>query len=490
VPASPSATPSVADQSAQAPTPEPTAHSSPTAVPTAVDTIIPEAGTQTLPAGGDSLSANDRIEITGRIRAYFDARYRSFQTLELQSLDGFTVQTPESESFLKMEKAKLMAQLGGAKACRLAYSGYEYTLDYKDISVDEASHRVTVSLAEGHDVVYQISDEMRPENPIVSKMRNLAHTIVLERLGGTWKIVSDTYQDELWRTIRKSGWSAEQLMSFVYADDCYGTNPARPFTVPTPGNTIVPQFEGYYMGTVVIAGYYTLLEKELYADAYALLSASQQSQYGLPQYAEMQRDAGRVADIVTVQPVRAKAVEEHSPLLSQDTANAITFYVEVRLSTPGTSVNSRIQAQYLGVTKEGGLWKIGASSTGLDAANPTLAAPPTIDPALVSDVSYYDSLVRISEYYTLFSHGFYKDAYDLNSSLVEHPPTYENLVTSTRLLQIKERRIVAIYPLLEATQKVTIDPTPDPMRRRDFLAQLDTEGVNGMAESVTIGGHT
>ncbi len=272
------------------------------------------------------------------------------------------------------------------------------------------------------------------------------------------------------------------------------TASATPIAVSTPVNTMVPEFEGYYMGTVVIAGYYTLLEKAQYADAYELLSASQRSRYSWPQYQQLQRKSGQVIQIITVQPVRAKQVEAHSPVTSQDTANEITFYVKVRVIAPvnaaGTAFDSRIQTEYLLLTKEVDHWKIGASSTSLEAANPTITVPEAIDPAFVSEVSYYDSLVAISRYYAYFNHGFYREAYDLRSSSSPHLGAYEDWVAGFKLAQIKENSVAAIYPQLENTYIFQIRPTPDPMNRRKFYAQIYAEGAQGWAGSVPNGVHT
>lgn len=43
-------------------------------------------------------------------------------------------------------------------------------------------------------------------------MRNLVHTIVLRRVQGEWKIVSDYYEDYLWRLIRVTGLSTDELL--------------------------------------------------------------------------------------------------------------------------------------------------------------------------------------------------------------------------------------------------------------------------------------
>jgi hypothetical protein len=263
---------------------------------------------------------------------------------------------------------------------------------------------------------------------------------------------------------------------------------------PTAVHTIVPEFEGYYMGTVVIASYYTLLQKQLYEAAYALLSSSEQSRYSLAEYEALQRKADKVAEIITVQPVRARQVEQHLPVTSQDTANEIAFYVKAQLaargSGPATPPSPGIETEYLTLRKEGDLWKIGASLPGFETPYPTQVAPAPIDPAFVYDLSYYDSLVAISQYYTLFNHGFYEDAYGLRSSFDDHLGSLDEWIALLKLAQIEENSVVEIYPLLESARQFQIRPTPEPMSRRMFYAQIYAEGANGMAGSVANGVHT
>ncbi len=175
--------PSPTSQPTRAASPEPTALASPTPVP----------GTGTLADPAGRLSLQDQTEIRQLISAYFEARYQSFHRLELQNLDGFKAHTPESEAFFTQEEAKLRRMMSTGKANRLGYVRYAYTLDYTAVSVNVASQRATVTLVEGCDVVYQISQDLRPDDPIVSLLRGRKHTIVLEKMDGLWKIVSDTY---------------------------------------------------------------------------------------------------------------------------------------------------------------------------------------------------------------------------------------------------------------------------------------------------------
>ncbi|MCZ7550976.1 MAG: amidase domain-containing protein [Anaerolineales bacterium] len=59
---------------------------------------------------------------------------------------------------------------------------------------------------------FEISREVSKTKPIISKMRNLQHSLILRKDNGTWKIVSDNYEDYLWRMMKFTGLSKEDLI--------------------------------------------------------------------------------------------------------------------------------------------------------------------------------------------------------------------------------------------------------------------------------------
>lgn len=69
-----------------------------------------------------------------------------------------------------------------------------------------------MSLVEGHDVIFEISEQINKGDPIVSSMRNLQHTVYLHQENGMWKIITDDYEDYLWRLLRTTGLSKEELL--------------------------------------------------------------------------------------------------------------------------------------------------------------------------------------------------------------------------------------------------------------------------------------
>jgi hypothetical protein len=98
----------------------------------------------------------------------------------------------------------LNIEIQHAKLNKLGYAEYKYFLDFTEILVDASSQTATVSLLEGHDVVFEISKEISQSQPVVSTMRNLKHTIALRKVQGQWKIISDSYDDYLWRLLKST----------------------------------------------------------------------------------------------------------------------------------------------------------------------------------------------------------------------------------------------------------------------------------------------
>ncbi len=64
-------------------------------------------------------------------------------------------------------------------------------------------------------MVFEISEMISKTEPIVSKMRNLDHTILLKKTQNGWKIVSDYYEDYLWRMLRATNLSKDELLRTI-----------------------------------------------------------------------------------------------------------------------------------------------------------------------------------------------------------------------------------------------------------------------------------
>lgn len=155
----------------------------------------------------DNLNEEELVKTT--VQAYFEARYRTFSTLQLEDFSKIVDGTAEGNSFWDPELDKLNIEIYHAKLHHLRYVQYEYFLDFRKVTIDTSAQLATVSVVEGHDVIFEASA------PVVSNMRNRPHTISLRKANGTWMIVSDIYEDYLWRVIKTAGYSKEELMRSI-----------------------------------------------------------------------------------------------------------------------------------------------------------------------------------------------------------------------------------------------------------------------------------
>lgn len=157
----------------------------------------------------NTANTQEEVRIKDVVIAYFDARYRSFSTLQLEDFEDLVSASPQLDS----EKDKLYVELNHAKSHQLGYTEYEYNLDFTIISINETYQEATVFVTEGHDVVFEISEKLSKDRPVVSSMRNLEHKITLRKVLNTWMIVNDEYEDYLWRMINETGLSIEDFQS-------------------------------------------------------------------------------------------------------------------------------------------------------------------------------------------------------------------------------------------------------------------------------------
>ncbi|MCD4803084.1 MAG: amidase domain-containing protein [Anaerolineales bacterium] len=177
------------------------------------------------PTETPTVTSAEEGEIMSVITAYFETRYSAFNSLQMDGFKNMIAKSTEGKSFLQAESGKLHVQLKYAELFRLRYEDYEFFLDFKDISIDSSERVATVSVIEGHDVIFEKFKEYNPLDPTVSKMRNLEHTIVLGKEQGEWKIVSDYYEDYLWGFLRATGVSTDELLLYAGSQ---GSGPGGP----------------------------------------------------------------------------------------------------------------------------------------------------------------------------------------------------------------------------------------------------------------------
>lgn len=182
----------------------------------------------------------DTEQIQATIQAYFDLRYRSHSTLQLEDFRSFIDGSTQGDAFLRAETDKLEIELRHAQIYQLRYVEYDFSLDFTEIAIDASTQTATAFVTEGHDVVFEIVEDVFDE-PIVSSMRNLEHTITLHEENGIWKIVSDNYEDYLWRLLNSTGLSKDELLHSL------DTNNALPISIDSPsgidGNCYFPPDE-------------------------------------------------------------------------------------------------------------------------------------------------------------------------------------------------------------------------------------------------------
>lgn len=154
----------------------------------------------------------DQENIKRVIQSYFDARHKSFNTLQLEGFDDLISNTPEAITFWNAESRKLQIELKHAKVYGGRYVAYEYFLDYQNISVDLAVEKAAISVSLRNNIIYEISALLASGEPIMSSMSGEDHTIVLQKEDGEWKIISDIYNDFPWRMIRKSGDPIDEVL--------------------------------------------------------------------------------------------------------------------------------------------------------------------------------------------------------------------------------------------------------------------------------------
>lgn len=166
---------------------------------------------------GETASVEQQEEIKSFIQSYFEIRYRALSVansddFKQHGFGNLVSSTPEAKPFLRTELAKLAVDIKHAELDHLRYVDYKYSLDFRNIVIDPTSKMATVSVVEDNEVIYEISAELNADNPVVSRTANIEHTIVLHEEQGQWHIVSDDYNDYLWRMLREMGKSKEEIL--------------------------------------------------------------------------------------------------------------------------------------------------------------------------------------------------------------------------------------------------------------------------------------
>ncbi len=135
----------------------------------------------------------DQQGIKNAVQAYFDAEYLAYHSFQLDDLIATLSTAPDAKDFWHIQTRTVAWQSKYYRLNELRYDHYDYQLNFNNIVFDAASQTATVSLAQGHKVIYEISELLEPQNPIVSGMANVKHTIILRNEQEAWKVISDVY---------------------------------------------------------------------------------------------------------------------------------------------------------------------------------------------------------------------------------------------------------------------------------------------------------
>lgn len=178
-----------------------------------------------------SVPVNQQDKIKSIIQSYFDIRYQAMNTLKFDGFGNLVSDIPDAAVFLETESGKLAVEIKHAELNHLRYVDYKYYLDFTAFTAGSSSNVVTVSVSENHDVIEEISIELDPEDPFVSHRYDLEHTIILHNENGQWKIISDYYNDYLWRMLRQTGYSTNELLNTLKASPSSASRIARAGTM-------------------------------------------------------------------------------------------------------------------------------------------------------------------------------------------------------------------------------------------------------------------
>jgi len=173
------------------------------------------------PSGqGEPVSEEQQEELKAVIQAYFEIRYSALSNSHPYGfrLDGFgnlVSIEPDGKVFLDAELGKLAVQIKYAELNRSRYVDYKYFLDFSSFTMNAVSQLITALVVENSETISENSAANDLANPHVAQMSGLKHTIILRKEQGQWKIVSDYYNDFLWRTLRRTGKSTEEMLNML-----------------------------------------------------------------------------------------------------------------------------------------------------------------------------------------------------------------------------------------------------------------------------------
>jgi hypothetical protein len=159
-------------------------------------------------------------EIKRVVQAYFEIHYRALsisppKDFQQSGFGDLVSDVPEAKEFLKAEMSKLALETKYAELNGSRYVDYEFFLDFSNFNIDSAGQSATVLVVEDNAIVSENAVRGNPANPLVAQFSGLKHTITLHNEQGQWRIISDYYNDFLWRTMRQKEKTPEEMLNML-----------------------------------------------------------------------------------------------------------------------------------------------------------------------------------------------------------------------------------------------------------------------------------
>src|SRR5690606_24430121 len=88
------------------------------------------------------------------------------------------------------------------------YVTYRYFLDFSEFSFDVSTKTASV-------LVIEDSETTSENSSLLTRISGEKHIIILRKEQGEWKIVSDYYNDFLWRNIRQKDQTIDDILNRI-----------------------------------------------------------------------------------------------------------------------------------------------------------------------------------------------------------------------------------------------------------------------------------
>ena len=175
---------------------------------------------------GGLLSPEQQEEIKKAIESYFEMRYQALsfpqpEGFQLSQIGNSVSLASDAKAFLDDEVAKLALQIKYGELNGSRYVTHKYFLNFSEYNFDVATELVSVLVIEDNETTSENSS-------LPAQMSGLKHVIVLRKEKDEWKIISDYYNDFLWRTIRQKGETKDDMLNMISTIEALITSSSNP----------------------------------------------------------------------------------------------------------------------------------------------------------------------------------------------------------------------------------------------------------------------